>query len=264
MAANSTTASASGSYATGQSTGAAVAEIALSQVGQGPDKYTSWYGVSSSTEWCDIFESWCQQQNGSLAISGGKQSYTPTHATWFVTKGLWHSGSEGAIPGDVMFFATEGGSGFSAISHVGIVVANTGADKTAHTVAGNTGDGLVNTETWNGGSGVVGYGRPDYANGAGALGIPDAETTGVYGILNPITDLLNVLGGGLSLQQVLIRSGLIILGGLLILIGLFSIDRGMAEKIGIEIPFPFQKEVKSNASQLQGAQNKETNGTRIR
>lgn len=131
--------------------------------GSNRTKYCDWYGYTGA--WCDIFVSWCAAQVGAGEIVGRFMS-CPKHAQWFKQRGQWHDGTDGAQPGDVVFFATGG-----TACHVGIVRGTDGSDLL--TVEGNT----SRTSDDNGGAvmlrrrapgdpygdwGVLGYGRPEW------------------------------------------------------------------------------------------------------
>lgn len=126
-------------------------------------KYCDWWGGTGP--WCDMFVSWCAAQIGAGEIVG-RFAYCPEHAHWFKARGQWHDGTDGAQPGDVVFFARGGEP-----CHVGIVRGTDGGDLL--TVEGNT----SRTSEDNGGAvmlrrrepgdpwgswGVLGYGRPDW------------------------------------------------------------------------------------------------------
>lgn len=132
--------------------------------GSNRTKYCDWYGEGVGP-WCDMFVSWCAEQVGASQIVG-RFAYCPEHADWFKSRGQWHDGTDGAQPGDVVFFASAGWP-----CHVGIVRGTDGADLL--TVEGNT----SRTSDDNGGAvmlrrrapgdpwgdwGVLGYGRPDW------------------------------------------------------------------------------------------------------
>lgn len=134
--------------------------------GSNNSKYGSWFGMNYEP-WCDMFVSWCAAQVGAAQIVG-QFAGCIAHAQWFKQRGQWHDGTEGAQPGDVVFFATGG-----TACHVGIVRGTDGADLL--TVEGNT----SRTSDDNGGAvmlrrrdpgdpwgdwGVLGYGRPDWSD----------------------------------------------------------------------------------------------------
>jgi hypothetical protein len=132
--------------------------------GSNQTKYCDWFGEGVGP-WCDMFVSWCAAQIGAGEIVGRFMS-CPKHADWFKARGQWHDGTDGAQPGDVVFFAAGGWP-----CHVGIVRGTDGPDLL--TVEGNT----SRTSDDNGGAvmlrrrapgdpygdwGILGYGRPEW------------------------------------------------------------------------------------------------------
>lgn len=134
--------------------------------GSNCSKYGAWFGMNGEP-WCDMFVSWCAAQVGAAQIVG-QFAGCIAHADWFRDRGQWHDGTDGAQPGDVVFFASGG-----TACHVGIVRGTDGGDLL--TVEGNT----SRTSDDNGGAvmlrrrapgdpwgdwGVLGYGRPEWSD----------------------------------------------------------------------------------------------------
>ncbi len=126
-------------------------EIAEEQVGNGPETYTSWYGLPGQP-WCAMFVSWCANQAGILTEADQKDypSVLKTASVsamykWFQAnrRNLIPTAEPGSTnypqPGDIAFInGTE--------DHVGIVVSVSG--NVVKTVEGNT-------TMSNGGNGVT-------------------------------------------------------------------------------------------------------------
>ena len=136
--------------------------------GSNKQKFGAWFGMNGAA-WCNIFVSWCFSQLGSLALIGGKQSYTPTSAKWFYDHKQW--GTTPKVGAIVYFnFGTHTPGRWLGIEHVGIVEAIL-PDGRIQTIEGNTSAG----SNANGGqvqrrqrarSLVAGYGYPKYDTAA--------------------------------------------------------------------------------------------------
>ena len=136
-----------------------IVAVAISQIGNiGGEPYWRWYGLSSRTEWCAIFVSWCADQCGYLD-SGviPKFAWVPDAVSWFQARGQWQPRGYTPAPGDIIFFDWEGDGG---ANHVGIVeyVEN----GVVHTVEGNSGDACKRKQYAINSSSVLGYGIPMY------------------------------------------------------------------------------------------------------
>jgi hypothetical protein len=128
--------------------------------------YGAWYGLQGQP-WCAIFVSWCTYHEGLAlpATSSKGFAYTPSGAAWFQRRRRWTSRP---APGHIVFFNFPG-DGINRISHVGIVE-SVRPDGSIVTIEGNTDERGGRT----GGKvlrnfrrvGIVGYGIPDYSNGA--------------------------------------------------------------------------------------------------
>ena len=136
-----------------------IVAVAISQIGNvGGEPYWRWYGLSSRTEWCAIFVSWCADQCGYLD-SGiiPKFAWVPDAVSWFQARGQWQSRGYTPAPGDIIFFDWEGDGG---ANHVGIVeyVEN----GVVHTVEGNSGNACKRKQYSINSSSILGYGIPMY------------------------------------------------------------------------------------------------------
>lgn len=137
-----------------------IVAVAISQIGNiGGEPYWRWYGLSSRTEWCAIFVSWCADQCGYLD-SGviPKFAWVPDAVSWFQARGQWQPRGYTPAPGDIIFFDWEGDGG---ANHVGIVeyVEN----GVVHTVEGNSGDACKRKEYAVDSPNILGYGIPIYS-----------------------------------------------------------------------------------------------------
>ena len=136
-----------------------IVAVAISQIGNvGGEPYWRWYGLSSRTEWCAIFVSWCADQCGYLD-SGiiPKFAWVPDAVSWFQARGQWQPCGYTPAPGDIIFFDWEGDGG---ANHVGIVeYAENGV---VHTVEGNSGDACKRKQYSINSSSILGYGIPMY------------------------------------------------------------------------------------------------------
>lgn len=132
-----------------------------SPAGSNMTKFGAWYGMNGNA-WCDMFQSWVADQAGNGAIVG-KFAYTPSHASWFQSRGQWHTGRDVKV-GDLVFF----NFGSGRIHHVGIVeqVRSDGiVTIEGNTSGGNNANGgqvQRRFRSWN--VGIVGYGRPAYTD----------------------------------------------------------------------------------------------------
>lgn len=136
-----------------------IVAVAISQIGNiGGEPYWRWYGLSSRTEWCAIFVSWCADQCGYLD-SGviPKFAWVPDAVSWFQARGQWQPRGYTPAPGSIIFFDWEGDGG---ANHVGIVeyVEN----GVVHTVEGNSGDACKRQHYAINSSVILGYGIPMY------------------------------------------------------------------------------------------------------
>lgn len=134
-----------------------IVAVAISQIGNiGGEPYWRWYGLSSRTEWCAIFVSWCADQCGYLD-SGviPKFAWVPDAVSWFQARGQWQPRGYTPAPGDIIFFDWEGDGG---ANHVGIVeyVEN----GVVHTVEGNSGDACKSKMYSVNNPSILGYGIP--------------------------------------------------------------------------------------------------------
>lgn len=135
-----------------------------------------WLGSSTGDtfgvnyQWCQQFVDWCFIQAyglaGALQLLGGWTAYTPAGASYFKSKGRWHTSNP--RKGDVIYFQGTV-SGEFRICHVGLVYNVDGSR--VFTVEGNTSGG--SSVIPNGGSvcmksydvtnsRIAGYGRPAY------------------------------------------------------------------------------------------------------
>lgn len=80
--------------------------------GSNRTKFGSWYGMDG-VAWCDIYQSYVFNQVDALDLIGGKNSYTPTHASWFQKRGQF---TRTAQVGSLVFFDWG-----TRIAHVGWV-----------------------------------------------------------------------------------------------------------------------------------------------
>ena len=113
----------------------AVVDIAKSQVGNvGGQPYWSWYGFTSSVEWCACFVSWCY---GQMGLSEPRFAACQSQGIpWFQSHGQWGGRDYANIaPGDAIFFDWDLDG---RADHVGIVVGTDGSK--VYTVEGNSGD----------------------------------------------------------------------------------------------------------------------------
>lgn len=143
-----------------------VVRLAESQLGEGEHppgsnntKYGSWYSAGDPAEpWCARFVSWVYQKSGHPLPhiqDGHGFQYCPAAVTWARQHGVWHAGTHGIQPGDVVMFDWTG-DGVS--DHTGIATSSAGGDGSVRTIEGNASD-VVGRHVR--GRGVVmGYFRP--------------------------------------------------------------------------------------------------------
>lgn len=158
-----------------------LADIALGELGNGPDKYRSWYyGCEMyGTAWCAVFVSWCANECGILNTLVPKEDGAGCFAREGVPKGwgAWLEAKRYVEPkqGDIITFRDWGTSTYSDkyhADHVGLVVGvNKASDGTYNisTVEGNTNGSndtsRVNSRSYNSiNSYVWAYYRPNYEN----------------------------------------------------------------------------------------------------
>ena len=137
-----------------------IVQVAASQVGnQGGQLYWTWYGLSSRSEWCAIFVSWCASQCGYLE-SGAVPRFSSCAdgVAWFQERGLWQDRSFFPAPGDIIFF--DWPRGRDGAEHVAIVESCDGG--TVYTIEGNNGDAVRRGSYPVGDGNILGYGVPEY------------------------------------------------------------------------------------------------------
>ena len=135
------------SAASKKTTADSLIEIARSQIGSyGSDinKFTEWYyGRKESVMWCNIFVSWCADQQGILDKSIPKQSGCNLTLNWYKSKNLYHPLNSSYTPqkGDLIFFDTWQPG---VAHHIGFVseggYIKIDGKKCIRTVEGNTSD----------------------------------------------------------------------------------------------------------------------------
>jgi peptidoglycan hydrolase-like protein with peptidoglycan-binding domain len=122
-----------------------VVRLAESQLGEGEHppgsnntKYGSWYSPRDPAEpWCARFVSWVYAKAGHPlpAIDGAKGfQYCPDAVNWARRHGVWHAGTGGVRPGDIVLFDWNGDG---VADHTGIATSHAAADGSVHTVEGN-------------------------------------------------------------------------------------------------------------------------------
>lgn len=148
----------------------AVSTIGYTENPRGSNKtiFAAEAGHANGQPWCATWVVAMMRRAGIKLPS--ESAYTPWMANAFRSRGLWHVGTAGARPGDVVFFNFNG----HGIQHVGIV--EKGADEYGRivTIEGNTSSGDSGSQDNGGGvyrrtrtkQFVVGYGRPTYAAAA--------------------------------------------------------------------------------------------------
>ena len=141
-----------------------IVQVAASQVGnQGGQLYWSWYGLTTRSEWCAIFVSWCADQCGYLE-SGAIPRFSSCidGMAWFQERGLWQDRSFFPAPGDIIFF--DWPHGRDGAEHVAIVESCGGG--TVYTIEGNNGDAVRRGSYPVGDGNILGYGVPEYVKRA--------------------------------------------------------------------------------------------------
>lgn len=137
-----------------------IVEVVLSQVGNvNGDIYWQWYGLTSRTEWCAIFVSWCAEQCGYL-----ENGIIPKFAmcqsqgvVWFKERSLWQERGYTPAVGDIIFFDWQG-DGRS--DHVGIV--EKVENGRVYTIEGNSGNACKQNNYPLANIYIQGYGTPQY------------------------------------------------------------------------------------------------------
>ncbi len=138
--------------------------VAASQVGyrenyENITKYGRWYGMNRQP-WCAMFVSWCAR------MSGVPESEIPNFAacnsggvSWFKQHDRWKDRSYTPLPGDVVFFDFDEGSGYDGrAEHVGIV--ESVDDDYVYTIEGNTSNEMVERKQRPRDRSILGYGAP--------------------------------------------------------------------------------------------------------
>lgn len=134
----------------------------------------SWYNANVANlgggdwDWCAAYATWRVAHSGVLGV---RTSYVPSLKSWAQSQGIWHSGSAGLQPGDVITFDWNANG---TPDHTGFVVAINGATLT--TVEGNTStsDPYVRSKTRYA-SQIHGYIHPSYTSAPAP--VPTAQTT---------------------------------------------------------------------------------------
>ena len=123
------------------------------------NKYTRWYyGYSCSTEWCDIFVSWCARNAGISTNVIPTYAYCPDTQVWFNNRGrsYQYKSSLNIEPGDLITVCTCGEYSQYHRDHIAIVIEVTST--TITTIEGNTsgsnGSSCVARKTYNRSSGT--------------------------------------------------------------------------------------------------------------
>lgn len=140
--------------------------VAASQVGyrenyENITKYGRWYGMNRQP-WCAMFVSWCAR------MSGVPESEIPNFAacnsggvSWFKKHNAWKYGSYTPLPGDIVFFDFDEGSGYDGrAEHVGIV--ESVDDDYVYTIEGNTSNEMVERKQRPRDRSILGYGTPQF------------------------------------------------------------------------------------------------------
>ncbi|SHJ09615.1 Repeat domain-containing protein [Clostridium cavendishii DSM 21758] len=141
---------------------------AMSQINQGPSQYTNWFGVSSTTPWCNIFVSWCAYQSSISQDIIPKEGLCYNSAVFYKNQGGWHN-KRGYTPkpGDMIFFdwsnrsdSNPDWSGSARWEHIGLVTSV--SNGRVYTIEGNTSH-LVQEHTYDlTNASIIGYGSPNY------------------------------------------------------------------------------------------------------
>ncbi len=140
--------------------------VAASQVGYRENygnitKYGRWYGMNGQP-WCAMFVSWCAR------MSGVPKTEIPNFAScnsggvsWFKNHNAWKNGSYTPLPGDIVFFDFDEGSGYDGqAEHVGIV--ESVDDYYVYTIEGNTSNEMVERKQRPRDRSILGYGVPQF------------------------------------------------------------------------------------------------------
>lgn len=145
---------------------------------QGPDpdgsnKYGRWYDqVEPIVEWCARFVSWVYAQAGfplpDMQIDQWDRGdtgfqYVPAGEAYAKEHGLWHDGTTGVEPGDIVTFNWGAGTpGDTESDHTGIVT-KVNPDGSIETIEGNSGNQVVRRTYPANDPQVTGYIRPPAA-----------------------------------------------------------------------------------------------------
>lgn len=118
------------------------------------NKYTRWYyGYSYSTEWCDIFVSWCARNAGISTSVIPSYAYCPYTQEWFRDRGrsYEYKSNLNIEPGDLITVCTCGDYNRYHRDHIAIVVDVTSTTITTieGNTSGNNGSSCVATKTYN-------------------------------------------------------------------------------------------------------------------
>ena len=144
-------------------TGSSIIAYAKKFLGYGPSTFTSWYGISSSTAWCDIFVSYVMAHNG---VSFPKAAYVPTTQQWLARNATMVKMSQ-AQAGDVVIFTWSGGgnnTGTGSRDHIGFMIGRN-SNGTFTTIEGNTSGNRVAIRTRYAVN-IYGIYRPKYSGGS--------------------------------------------------------------------------------------------------
>ena len=144
-------------------TGSSIITYAKKFLGYGPSTFTSWYGVSSGTAWCDIFVSYVMAHNG---VSFPKAAYVPTTQQWLARNATMVKMSQ-AQAGDVVIFTWSGGgnnTGTGSRDHIGFMIGRN-SNGTFTTIEGNTSGNRVAIRTRYAVN-IYGIYRPKYSGGS--------------------------------------------------------------------------------------------------
>lgn len=143
-----------------------IVKVAYKEIGNiGGEKYWRYLGFNSYQSWCACFVSWCANECG--FIEKGiipKFSSVGYGYSWFVSKGLWLSGSYAPEPGMIVFFdftdreLNEVRDGVT--DHVGIV--KDVKDGYVYCIEGNYRNTCQETKYVIGHYNILGYGTPEY------------------------------------------------------------------------------------------------------
>ncbi|MFI3326766.1 MAG: CHAP domain-containing protein [Clostridia bacterium] len=136
-----------------------IVAVALSQVGNSGETYWSWYGFSSSVEWCACFVSWCANECGYIeaGVIPKFAACTSQGMPWFQERGQWQDSYYEPQAGDIIFFDWDNSGN---ADHVGIV--EKCENGIVYTIEGNSGDMCKQKQYSVGSSVIAGYGIPAY------------------------------------------------------------------------------------------------------